>query len=182
MITIETTTASPHFVISSDLTQLFYRLAAIGLICAALSFLNDAFLTTNNLLNVLRQASLVFFMASGLTLVILTGKIDLSVGATVGLSACLAATIIKSTGSPWLGGVVGIGVGILVGLANGVMVTRLRIPSFIATYGSLWIVQGITYYYMAGQTIYGFPPGFRALGSGYALGIPIPVYLMADSC
>ena len=179
MITIETTTASPHFVISSDLTQLFYRLAAIGLICAALSFLNDAFLTTNNLLNVLRQASLVFFMASGLTLVILTGKIDLSVGATVGLSACLAATIIKSTGSPWLGGVVGIGVGILVGLANGVMVTRLRIPSFIATYGSLWIVQGITYYYMAGQTIYGFPPGFRALGSGYALGIPIPVYLMA---
>jgi ribose transport system permease protein len=179
MITIETTTASPHFVISSDLTQLFYRLAAIGLICAALSFLNDAFLTTNNLLNVLRQASLVFFMASGLTLVILTGKIDLSVGATVGLSACLAATIIKSTGSPWLGGVAGIGVGILVGLANGVMVTRLRIPSFIATYGSLWIVQGITYYYMAGQTIYGFPPGFRALGSGYALGIPIPVYLMA---
>ena len=145
----------------------------------ALSFLNDAFLTTNNLLNVLRQASLVFFMASGLTLVILTGKIDLSVGATVGLSACLAATIIKSTGSPWLGGVVGIGAGILVGLANGVMVTRLRIPSFIATYGSLWIVQGITYYYMAGQTIYGFPPGFRALGSGYALGIPIPVYLMA---
>jgi ribose transport system permease protein len=179
MTTIETTTASPHFVISSDLTQLFYRLAAIGLICAALSFLNDAFLTTNNLLNVLRQASLVFFMASGLTLVILTGKIDLSVGATVGLSACLAATIIKSTGSPWLGGVVGIGVGILVGLANGVMVTHLRIPSFIATYGSLWIVQGITYYYMAGQTIYGFPPSFRALGSGYALGIPIPVYLMA---
>ena len=144
-----------------------------------LSFLNDAFFTTNNLLNVLRQASLVFFMASGLTLVILTGKIDLSVGATVGLSACLAATVIKSTGSPWLGAVVGIGAGSLVGLANGVLVTRLRIPSFIATYGSLWIVQGITYYYMAGQTIYGFPPGFRALGSGYALGIPIPVYLMA---
>jgi ribose transport system permease protein len=179
MTTVETTAASPRFVMSGDLTQLFYRLAAIGLICVALSFLSDAFLTTNNLLNVLRQASLVFFMASGLTLVILTGKIDLSVGATVGLSACLAATVIKSTGSPWLGAVVGIGAGSLVGLANGVLVTRLRIPSFIATYGSLWIVQGITYYYMAGQTIYGFPPGFRALGSGYALGIPIPVYLMA---
>lgn len=179
MTTVETTAASPRFVMSGDLTQLFYRLAAIGLICVALSFLSDAFLTTNNLLNVLRQASLVFFMASGLTLVILTGKIDLSVGATVGLSACLAATVIKSTGSPWLGAVVGIGAGSLVGLANGVLVTRLRIPSFIATYGSLWIVQGITYYYMAGQTIYGFPSGFRALGSGYALGIPIPVYLMA---
>lgn len=178
MTTIETTAASPRFVMSGDLTQLFYRLAAVGLICVVLSFLNDAFFTTNNLLNVLRQASLVFFMASGLTLVILTGKIDLSVGATVGLSACLAATVIKSTSSPWLGAVVGVGAGSLVGFANGVMVTRLRIPSFIATYGSLWIVQGITYYYMAGQTIYGFPPGFRALGSGYALGVPIPVYLM----
>lgn len=179
MTTIETSAASPRFVMSGDLTQLFYRLAAVGLICVVLSFLNDAFFTTNNLLNVLRQASLVFFMASGLTLVILTGKIDLSVGATVGLSACLAATVIKSTGSPWLGAVVGIGAGSLVGFANGVMVTHLRIPSFIATYGSLWIVQGITYYYMAGETIYGFPPGFRALGSGYALGVPIPVYLMA---
>ncbi len=179
MTAVETAAASPRFVMSGDLTQLVYRLAAIGLICVALSFLSGAFLTTNNLLNVLRQASLVFFMASGLTLVILTGKIDLSVGATVGLSACLAATVIKSTGAPWLGAVVGIGAGSLVGLANGILVTRLRIPSFIATYGSLWIVQGITYYYMAGQTIYGFPPGFRALGSGYALGIPIPVYLMA---
>jgi len=179
MTGMETTAASPRFVMSGDLTQLFYRLAAVGLICVVLSFLNDAFLTINNLLNVLRQASLVFFMASGLTLVILTGKIDLSVGATVGLSACLAATMIKSTGSPWLGAMVGIGAGSLVGIANGVMVAGLRIPSFIATYGSLWIVQGITYYYMAGETIYGFPPGFRALGSGYALGIPIPVYLMA---
>lgn len=179
MTTMETAAAPPRLAMSGDLTQLVYRLAAVGLICVVLAFLNDAFLTTNNLLNVLRQASLVFFMASGLTLVILTGKIDLSVGATVGLSACLAATAIKSTGSPWLGALVGIGAGSLVGLANGTMVTGLRIPSFIATYGSMWIVQGITYYYMGGETIYGFPPGFRALGSGYALGVPIPVYLMA---
>jgi ribose transport system permease protein len=59
------------------------------------------------------------------------------------------------------------------------MVTTLRIPSFIATYGMLWVAQGITYWYMAGETIYGFPPEFRAIGSGYFLGVPIPVYLMA---
>ncbi len=143
-----------------------------------LTFATDAFLTTNNLLNVLRQASLVFFMASGLTLVILTGKIDLSIGATVGLCACVAAAVIKTTGSPWIGAAVGVSIGGAVGLANGLMVTQLRIPSFIATYGMLWVAQGVTYYFMGGQSVYGFPAGFRALGSGYFLGIPIPIYLM----
>jgi ribose transport system permease protein len=171
---------APKFKItlSRDVIDVAYRLLAVALICIVLSLVSDAFLTTNNLLNVLRQASLVFFMASGLTLVILTGKIDLSIGATVGLSACVAATIIKSTGSPWIGGLAAIGIGALVGLGNGLMVTKLRIPSFIATYGMLWVAQGATYYYMSGQSVYGFPPGFRALGSGYLLGIPIPIYLM----
>ena len=172
--------AAPKFklTVSRDLTDVAYRLLAVALICIALSLVSDAFLTANNLLNVLRQASLVFFMASGLTLVILTGKIDLSIGATVGLSACVAATVIKSTGSPWLGAAAAIGVGSIVGLGNGLMVTKLRIPSFIATYGMLWVAQGATYYYMSGQSVYGFPAGFRALGSGYLLGIPIPIYLM----
>jgi len=164
--------------LSDDVMQIVYRLVVVGVLCGVLAFLNEAFLTTNNLLNVLRQASLVFFMASGLTLVILTGKLDLSVGANVGLSACIAATVIHNTGLPWLGMVVGIGVGSVIGLANGLLVTKLRIPSFIATYGTLWVVQGATYYYMAGETIHGFPPSFRAIGSGYALGIPIPIYLM----
>ena len=172
--------AAPKFklTLSRDVTDVAYRLLAVALICVTLSLVSDAFLTANNLLNVLRQASLVFFMASGLTLVILTGKIDLSIGATVGLSACVAATIIKSTGSPWLGAAAAIGIGGIVGLGNGLMVTKLRIPSFIATYGMLWVAQGATYYYMSGQSVYGFPPGFRALGSGYLLGIPIPIYLM----
>ena len=164
--------------VSRDVIDVGYRLLAVAIICVVLALVSDAFLTANNLLNVLRQASLVFFMASGLTLVILTGKIDLSIGATVGLSACVAATVIKSTGSPWIGGLAAIGVGALVGLGNGLMVTKLRIPSFIATYGMLWVAQGATYYYMGGQSVYGFPAGFRALGSGYMLGIPIPIYLM----
>jgi ribose transport system permease protein len=164
--------------LSRNVINVFYRLLAVAIICVVLACVSDAFLTTNNLLNVLRQASLVFFMASGLTLVILTGRIDLSIGATVGLSACVAATVIKSTGSPWLGAAVAIGIGGLVGLGNGLMVTKLRIPSFIATYGMLWVAQGATYYYMSGQSVYGFPPGFRALGSGYLLGVPIPIYLM----
>lgn len=164
--------------VSGDLVAVFYRLLAVGIIFVVLAFVSDAFLTMNNLLNVLRQASLVFFMASGLTLVILTGKIDLSIGATVGLCACVAAVMIKSTGSPWIGSAIAIALGAVVGLGNGLMVTKLRIPSFIATYGMLWVAQGATYWFMGGQSVYGFPPGFRALGSGYVLGVPIPVLLM----
>jgi ribose transport system permease protein len=127
---------------------------------------------------VLRQASLIFLLASGVTLVILAAGLDLSIGANVALSACLAATVIKLTGSIALGIVTGLSCGVVIGLVNGVLVTALRLPPFIATYGMLWVLHGITYWYMAGDTIYDFPPTFRALGSGYALGVPVPVYLM----
>lgn len=173
-----TAPASTRIALSEDLKQVMYRLIAVALICAVLSVLSDAFFTLNNALNVLRQASLVFFMASGLTLVILTANLDLSIGANVALSACLAASVIKATGSPMLGFLVGCGTGSLIGLLNGLMVTAMRIPSFIATYGMLWVAQGVTYWFMAGETIHGFPASFRQIGSGYWLGIPIPVFLM----
>lgn len=163
---------------STDVVALIYRLLLVALLCAALAFANEAFLTTSNLLNVMRQASLVFLLASGLTLVILTAGIDLSVGANVGLSACLAASVVKLTGSVSLGILTGLGCGTLVGIGNGLLVTLLRIPPFIATYGMLWILHGTTYWYMAGDTIHGMPTALRALGSGYALGVPIPIYIM----
>jgi ribose transport system permease protein len=170
--------APPGSLVSGDLMQLIYRLSAALLICIILSLLNDSFLSLGNILNVLRQASLLFFIASGLTLVVLTAGLDLSVGANVALSACLAGTVIQHTGSPLLGILTGLLAGGIVGLLNGVMVTALRIPSFIATYGMLWVLNGLTYWYMAGETIHGFPPGFRQIGSGYLLGLPIPVYLL----
>jgi ribose transport system permease protein len=163
---------------SRDVIQALYRLIAVALLCAALTALSDVFFTTNNILNVLRQTALLFLMASGLTLVILTAGLDLSVGANIALSACLAASVIKTTGSPLLGMATGIGCGAAVGFANGILVTALRIPSFIATYGMMWMLTGVTYYYMAGETIHGFPPGFRQFGSGYLLGVPMPVYIM----
>jgi ribose transport system permease protein len=164
--------------LSPEQRALVLRLAVLGLLGLALTFASSAFLTQNNLLNVLRQASLLFLLASGLTLVILCGGLDLSIGANVALSACLAATVMKGSGSVLLGCAVGVGCGLMVGLINGLMVTALRIPSFIATYGSLWILQGLTYWFMNGQTIHGFPPEFRALGSGYFGGVPVPIYLM----
>ena len=154
------------------------RLIALALIVITLSLTSEAFLTSNNVLNVLRQTALLFLLASGLTIVILTAGLDLSVGANIGLSACLAATIIKSTGSISLALLVGMGSGFLIGLINGGLIAFLRIPPFIATYGMLWILHGVTYWFMGGETIHGFPAEFRAIGSGYLWGIPIPVFLM----
>lgn len=155
------------------------RLLALGLLCLALSLASDAFLTATNIVNVLRQAALLFLLASGATLVVLTAGLDLSVGANVALSACLAATLLKSTGSISLAVSVGLGCGLLIGIANGLLVAVARIPPFIATYGTLWILYGVTYWFMKGETIHGFPAAFRVLGSGYWMGIPVPVYLMA---
>lgn len=163
---------------SPEQRALALRLAVLCLLGLALTVASNAFLTPGNLLNVLRQASLMFLLASGLTLVILCGGLDLSIGANVALSACLAGTVIKGTGSIALGCAVGAGCGLAIGVLNGLMVTALRIPPFIATYGMLWILHGVTYWFMNGETIHGFPPAFRALGSGYFAGVPLPVYLM----
>jgi ribose transport system permease protein len=168
----------PRAFISDDLLQVFYRLLAALLICVALAVLSGSFLTIGNILNVLRQTSLLFFIASGLTLVVLTAGLDLSVGANVALCACLAGTVIHQSGSAALGVLVALGSGGLIGLLNGLMVTALRIPSFIATYGMLWVLNGLTYWYMAGEIVHGFPPGFRQIGSGYLFGLPTPVYLL----
>ncbi len=173
-----TTRAMTVTVLAPEMTALVARLAGVLLLCVALSVVSDAFLSTSNLLNVLRQASLVFLLASGLTFVILAAGLDLSIGANVTLSACVAATVIQATSAIAPGVAAGLACGMTIGLVNGFMVTSLRLPPFIATYGMLWVVHGISYWYMGGQTIYGFPEAFRALGSGFVLGVPIPVYLM----
>jgi ribose transport system permease protein len=162
-----------------EATRLAMRLAAVFILGLALAMLSTAFLSATNLVNVLRQAALLFFMSSGLTLVVLTAGLDLSIGATIGLSACVAGTVIKGAESSWLGALTALGIGAGVGLLNGLMVSLLRIPSFIATYGMLWVLQGLTYTFMAGNTVYGFPQGFRQFGNGYVFGLPVPVIVMA---
>jgi ribose transport system permease protein len=169
---------SHQFAISADVSSLLYRLLGVLVLGIALALSSDAFLTVANLLNVLRQASLIFLFASGLTLVIVTAGLDLSVGANLGLSACVTAAAIKATGSIPVGIAAGLGCGLFIGVLNGLLITMLKLPPFIATYGMLWIVYGINYWAMAGNTIYGFPESFREIGSGYVLGTPIPVLLM----
>lgn len=164
--------------VREETATLIYRAILIVLIAMALAFASSAFSTAPNLLNVLRQASLMFLLASGLTLVILSGGFDLSIAANLTLSACLAAGVMKTGGSPVLAAATALSCSTLIGLLNGLAVTLLRLPPFLATYGMLWVVQGLAFHYMGGNEIYGFPTGFRALGTGFLGGIPLPVYMM----
>ncbi len=154
------------------------RLIALVLLVVVLSILSPYFLTWANLINVLRQASLQFMMSAGLTIVILTAGIDLSIGAVLGLAACISASLIS-------GGFVVVGIaaallsGLACGLVNGLLVTIGRIPPFIATYGMLWIAFGLGYVFMKGEVIYGLPADFRFIGAGFLWGIPFPVIVAA---
>jgi len=158
------------FVVLSRVTAL------VGLVIA-LSLLSPHFLTWNNLINVLRQATPLFVMSAGLTLVVLTAGIDLSIGAVLGLAACVAASMITG-GSPIFGVLAALGVGLGCGLINGALVAYARIPPFIATYGMLWIANGLAYVFMKGEVIYGLPAGFRQIGTGMIGPIPLPIIIL----
>jgi ribose transport system permease protein len=155
----------------------FMRLAAVLSIAVFLAIVRPEFLSLNNIVNVLRQSSLLFILASGLTVVILTGGIDLSIGAVLALSACVMGTILKTDGM-LLGILVGLVIGAGCGFMNGAMVAFIGLPSFMATYGMLWIAQGLALMFMKAEIIYGFPKAFRFFGAGGFLGIPAPIFFM----
>lgn len=172
---------APQFLARLPADRLFVvvsRATALIVIVLVLSALSPHFFTFQNLINVLRQASLQFILSAGLTLVILTGGIDLSVGAVLGLAACLGASLIVS-GHVELGIGAALAVGLACGIVNGVLVTQLRIPAFIATYGMLWIAHGLTYVFMKGEVIHGFSTAFRFIGAGHVGPLPAPVVAAA---
>ena len=150
------------------------RVVAIAALIILLAILSPQFLTWGNFVNVARQASLQFLIAAGLTIVVLTGGIDLAVGAILGLAACLSASLISQGHVAW-----GIASALLSGLAcgsvNGLLITYGRIPAFIATYGMLWIAHGLGYVFMKGEVIYGLPEAVRFIGVGFIGPIPVPV-------
>jgi len=169
--------AVAHAIVPERLLLVVSRVAAIVVLAVVVAALSPHFLTAGNLLNVLRQAALQFVMTAGLTLCVLTGGIDLSVGAVLGLSACLGASLIAG-GHVAAGIAAALGAGIGCGVLNGVLVAYVRLPAFVATYGMLWIAHGLGYVFMRGEVIHGFPPGFRQLGAGFVAGIPVPVVVM----
>jgi ribose transport system permease protein len=140
----------------------------------AFSVLTSSFYQVGNLLDVMLQSSINAIIATGMTLVIITRGIDLSVGSTVGLSSMVACSLAGQ--SLALAVVAGLLVGLACGLVNGVLIAKLKLPDFIVTLGTLSVYRGAALIYTNGQPIYGLPPAFRAVFAGDLAGIPMPVF------
>ncbi|MBI5768812.1 MAG: ribose ABC transporter permease [Verrucomicrobia bacterium] len=175
---------------SREFLARFQSLLALVVMAVVLSLLSDKFLTTDNGWNILRQISVNLCLSVGLTLVIVSGGIDLSVGATLGLAGAVAAGLFKSgLPLPVLGVrldftltgaiVAAIVVGLALGAVNGLAVTALRLPPFIATLGMLSIGRGLTMLWTGGFPITDLGPRFGYLGTGAPLGVPMPVWIVA---
>jgi len=143
-------------------------LVAVG----ALTLASDEFLTAGNLSNLVRQVAIFGIIAVGQLLVILTAGIDLSVGSVLGLSGCVTAQLLVAGWPIPVAILVGLLIGAVLGLANGLLVTRLKLPPFIATLGMLGIARGIVLVITDAKTVQGLPESFQTIANGTILGIP----------
>ncbi len=157
--------------------QRFGLVLSFGLLCLALTVLSDRFLTVSNALNVLRQASINGVISVGMTLVILTSGIDLSVGAVLALTGVVTADLLVKGWPPPLAVVAGLALGGLLGTVSGLIITRMNIPPFIVTLGMMTIARGLALTYTEGRPITGFPEDFRTIGAGVAGPIPVPILI-----
>ena len=159
-----------------ELSSLAVPLSFVGVVIAA-SLASDRFLSATNIANVLEQAAVIGIIAAGSTLVIVLAEIDLSVGSVVGLAAVFAAGALRADLPPLLAMGAGIGIGVVVGLLNGVLVAVIGLPSFIVTLGTMLIGRGLIQSLLQGAPISGFGPEFRWIGAGQLLGLPAPVFV-----
>ncbi len=163
-------------------------LIALLLMCIAMSFLSENFATSDNFFNVLRQTSVNLCISVGMTLVILTGGIDLSVGSVLALSGAVAAGFAQKgfalesmnlyVGFTFWGCcLAALLVGGVFGAFNGLMVTRFKVPPFVATLGVMTIARGLTMLYTGGFPITDLGGGFEFIGTGWFLSVPMPVWV-----
>lgn len=143
------------------------------ILCVIFALSSGFFLTSQNLLNVTRQISIVLTISIGMLCVVLAGEIDLSVGSTAALAGIACAWAIIMTGSQFIGFMAGIAVGVAVGTANGVLTVYGGIPSFIVTLATMGIVRGIGLVWTKGKPFSGLPESFSFIGAKYILGIPV---------
>ncbi len=152
----------------------------IGLIVLAiiLTILSPYFLTVSNLVNVVLQTSVNAIIAVGMTYVIVSAGIDLSVGSIVALSGVVMASALQAGAPPAVAVLVGIAVGAGCGAVNGLLITWGNLPPFISTLGMMSVARGAALVYTEGRPISGFEENFRVLATGEPFWIPVPVAIM----
>lgn len=179
-------------ILTQQRTQLakFQSLIALVLLCIGISLMSDKFLTVDNAWNVMRQISVNICISVGMTLVVLTSGIDLSVGSVLAFCGAITAGLLKSgielpsnnlyIGFTILGAIlVGLIAGALLGLFNGWTITRFKVPPFVATLAMLTIARGLTLLWTKGFPISNLGDSFAYIGTGWFLGIPLPVWISA---
>ena len=151
------------------------------LLCVVLTFANPFFLTEQNISNVLRQTSINGILAIGMTYVILTGGIDLSVGSVLAFSSMVAASLVsgEQPQGVFVAIMAGLGTGAALGMVNGLLVSRFGVPPFVATLGMLSVARGLTFIYTDGTPIPNLSPAFRTIGQGFVGPVPVPVFIFA---
>jgi ribose transport system permease protein len=176
--------ASEHRNALSRLTshQTFWVFLAAVLACLALTLLTDTFATERNLFNVSRNFAFVAIIALGMTAVIASGGIDLSVGSTVVLSAMTIAVTMSSGMPLWLALPLALGASVLVGLANGILIAYAGMPAFVVTLGMLSLTRSLAMVLSNNKMIYEFGPDHDTLlwmGGGSTMGLPNPLVVLA---
>ncbi|WP_152184961.1 ABC transporter permease [Segeticoccus rhizosphaerae] len=168
----------PWGLVRRRLADVISQVAALGallVIFVLLSLLSPNFLTYNNLSEVVVEAAVTAIIAIGMTLVIVTAGIDLSVGGIAALAGVLGAMLMVDAHLSWpLATVVGVLIGGAAGLVNGGLVGWVKLAPFIATLGMMGVARGLTFVSTGAVAVYGLPVGFNVLGQGYAGPIPIP--------
>jgi len=157
----------------------FGVIIAMFILILFFSITSDIFLSTNNLLNITRQVSVISLVAMGMTFVIITGGIDLSVGSIISFVGIATTSIMKDFNAP-IGVAILFGLlfGAVIGAINGTLIAYVKMPAFITTMGMMTILRGIGYIYTKGYPIYDLPQNFRRIGQGYLGKIPIPTIIL----
>ncbi|MBC7958641.1 MAG: ABC transporter permease [Vallitaleaceae bacterium] len=142
------------------------------------SFASEAFLTQANIFNILRQVAVVGIAAVGMTFVMLTGGIDLSVGSIIGVSGIITASLMVAGVHPVLAVVIALICGAVMGFFNALIINKFKVPALIVTLGMVTSLRGVAYMVTGGLPVFGFPESFSLLGQGYMWIIPVPVIIM----
>lgn len=160
----------------------YQSIIGLGIFSLIISLMNDRFLTVSNVLNILRQTSINSIIAAGMTFVILTGGIDLSVGSTLAYSGAIAALLISKGMSPLIAVLAALALGAAIGMLNGVIISKGKLQPFIVTLATMTVFRGATLVFTDGKPI---STGYEAnaelysqIGNGYVGALPIPIIIM----
>lgn len=159
---------------------LLQALAVLAVLVVIMSILSPRFLTWINIANLMGQMAVNLIVAAGMTIVMISGEFDISVGSVVALAAAVSAALMQQIGVvPAV--ILSLLIGPAIGFVNGVITTKGRIPSFIVTLGMLMMARSLAFVVTGGQVISNLPDAFKVIGQGRLFNVPIP-FLIALLC